>query len=43
MSDPAILLLVPITLMLMCAIAAPLEGTQRGRDLCDAILRRWFA
>ena len=42
MSDPGILLLVPMALLLMVAVAAPLEGTERGRDFLDAILRRWF-
>ena len=43
MNDPAILLLIPIALLLMVGVAAPLEGTQRGRDFMDAILRRWFS
>lgn len=40
MSDPAILLLVPFGILVMVAIAWPLENTQRGRDLMDWIEER---
>lgn len=39
-SDPAILLLIPVTLLLMVALAWPLENTQTGRDLMDYLERR---
>lgn len=39
-TDPWILAVVPVILLLMVAIAAPLENTETGRRFCDWILER---
>ena len=39
-TDPAILLVVPLVMLLMVALAAPLEGTETGRRITDWILER---
>jgi len=41
-TDPGILFLIPCALIVMVAVAWPLEETHRGRDFVDSILDRWF-
>lgn len=36
-SDPAILFVVPVGMLVLVAIAAPIENTARGRRLADRL------
>lgn len=36
-TDPAILLVIPVVMLVLVALAAPMEHTERGRRLADRL------